>query len=131
MISGRNRRIFAPRIFGFMKPTKCLVGPEVIWIIAFLLAGLLRKINTQQGGKYNAMIEQSTSLPVILLGLTMLLFFIPPSGRPYLMLRIALTAIIGTHFLMTPLLQAHTVGGPGVGTIYLVAYILIFLAVPV
>lgn len=115
-----------------MRILRYLFGPELIWIAACILASMFRQLNHVRQGQYNQLIESTaTFLPVVVIALTMALYLIPWVPRPYLLLRIILTAIIGTNFLMSQVLSAHTTGGPGVGTIYLVAYVLVCIAVPV
>jgi hypothetical protein len=70
-------------------------------------------------------------LPVIMLALTMYLFAFPWLPKKFLLLRIIIAAIIGTNFLLEPILNAHTEGGPGVGMIYMVGYIILFVAIPI
>jgi hypothetical protein len=70
-------------------------------------------------------------LPVIMIGITLCLYSIPFVPRKHLLLRICIAAIIGTHFVLEPVLNAHTEGGPGVGTIYMVGYMLLLIAIPV
>lgn len=115
-----------------MNILKYLIGPELIWILACIWAGTVKKMNFARDGKYNTLIENwAMILPVIMIAITMLLFAIPVVPRKFLMLRISLVALIGTNFLMENILNAHTKGGPGVGTIYMVAYGFAFFAIVV
>jgi hypothetical protein len=59
---------------------------------------------------------------VIILVLTMCLYAIPVVPRKFLMLRIVVVALIGANFVLSNILSSHSEGGPGVGTIYIVAY---------
>jgi len=109
-----------------------LAGPEVIWIIACLWSGTLKNINAQRSGAYNEIITSyGTYVPALLMLLTVGLFAVPFAGRKLLLLRIILVGLIATHFLMQNILNAHTKGGPGVGTVYIVAYLLALVAIPV
>ncbi|HLF62161.1 MAG TPA: hypothetical protein VI603_00305 [Saprospiraceae bacterium] len=105
------------------KILKYLVGPELLWLLACLWASTFKKANVLHEGHYNQIIENwATFLPVIMLVLSMCLFAIPVIPKKFLLLRIILVAIIGTNFLLEYTLNAHTEGGPGVGTIYIVGY---------
>jgi hypothetical protein len=111
---------------------KYLVGPELIWILACLWASTFKRINFLRDGQYNKLIENyAMFLPVVMIGLTMVLYAFPMVPRKFLMLRIAIVAFIGTNFLMEYVLNAHTEGGPGVGMIYMVAYGFALFAIPV
>lgn len=111
---------------------KYLIGPELIWIIAAVCAIAVNHLQAAKSGQLNQWIEgYSVFLPVVLLALTMCLYAIPTVPKNLLLLRISIAAFFGTHFLVEPILNAHTEGGPGVGTIYMVAYILMFVAIPV
>lgn len=115
-----------------MKLLKYLAGPELIWILVCIPASMLQKINARRDGQLNQVIENwATWLPVLVLILCMTLYLHPVIPRQYLMLRIVLATLIGSHFFLEYVLNAHTGGGPGVGTIYIVAYILIIIALPV
>lgn len=108
-----------------------LAGPELIWILAYLWTSTFKRINFAREGHYNKLIENyAMFLPVIMIILTMCLYAFPMIPRKFLMLRIALVAMIGTNFLMENVLNAHTEGGPGVGTIYIVAYGFALFAIP-
>jgi hypothetical protein len=77
------------------------------------------------------MIESYAQIfPVLVVAVTMLLYALPWVPRNYLMLRIVIAALIGTHFLLERVLNAHVGGGPGVGMIYLVGYIILLFAIP-
>jgi len=109
-----------------------LAGPELIWILVCLWTSSFKRINFMREGQYNKLIENyAMFLPVIMIALTMLLYAFPMVPRKFLMLRIALVAFIGTNFLMENVLNAHTEGGPGVGTIFIVAYGFALFAIPV
>lgn len=111
---------------------KYLIGPELIWIIAAVCAKALQNLQAAKAGQLNQWIEgYSVFLPIVLLALTMCLYAVPVVPKHLLLLRISIAAFIGTHFVIEPILNAHTEGGPGVGTIYMVAYILMIIAIPV
>jgi len=111
---------------------KFLVGPEIIWILVCVWTSTFKKANMLKEGIYNQAIDSyATYIPALLLLLTLGLFALPFVTKKWLLLRILLVAFIGTHFLLSNVLNAHTVGGPGVGTIYIVGYILLIIAIPV
>jgi len=111
---------------------KYLIGPELIWIIAAVCARAVKNMQAAKAGQLNQWIEgYSVFLPVVILALTMCLYAFHDVPKNLLLLRISITAFFGTHFVIEPILNAHTEGGPGVGTIYMVAYILMFVAIPV
>jgi hypothetical protein len=108
-----------------------LVGPELIWILFCIWAGTLKHLNVAREGHYNKLIESYAQIfPVLVLAVTMVLYAFPWVPRNYLLLRIAIAALIGTHFLLERTLNAHVGGGPGVGMIYLVGYIILLFAIP-
>ena len=111
---------------------KYLAGPEVLWLLAYFISKPLKRINALHEGSYNQLLESfATWLPAVLLVLSIGLFGIPFAGKKLLLLRIILVAIIGTNFLLNNILNAHTEGGPGVGTVYIVGYGILLVAIPI
>ncbi len=107
-----------------------VAGPELIWLLACLGAGYFKRANILREGYYNKFIENyAIWIPIFILTLSMMLFSFPAIPRKYLLLRICIAALIGTHFFLDTFLKAHTEGGPGVGTIYIVGIGLILVAI--
>ena len=104
------------------KPWGFVLGPELLWLIFY--AGVIVIIkSTHSPIKSMDSFWANTGfiVPVILVPLTFLLYFIPGVIHKWLLLRIWIAVIFGGHYVLTKSLNAHSEGGPGVGTIYMMA----------
>ncbi len=109
---------------------KYIIGPEIIWILAAWWAGSFRQVNALRSGSYDAAIENYGMLLAAEITLACItLFLIPVVPRQYLMLRIVVISLIGSHFVLDDIVQAHTKGGPGAGMIYIAGFFLTIVAI--
>ncbi|HEX5625285.1 MAG TPA: hypothetical protein VFX48_04645 [Saprospiraceae bacterium] len=109
-----------------------LLGPELIWFLAYAGSKILGRMNHQQQGRFDAFIENKTMLmPLLLVTLCMLLYKIDMVPQRFLFLRIALSSVFIGHFFMEAWANAFSRQGPGSGTMYMVGIleILIFVAI--
>lgn len=104
-----------------MKALRYLVGPESLWFLAFIAIKYFGKYNVSIQGKYNDTLESMAYwLPLLLVIACMCIYSIPVAPKGYLLLRIILASIIGSHYVFSYCAASHTVGGPGVGMVYVV-----------
>ena len=103
-----------------MKTLRYLMGPELLWLLTFIGIKYFGAFNIHIGGKYNDMIENMAYiLPLVLIIACMGIYTINMAPKAYLLLRIIIASIIGSHFVFTYCADSHTVGGSGAGMIYI------------
>ena len=105
-----------------------LIGPELLWIFFYLLVGVIIKSTHSPVKSMDSFwVNTAYIIPLILIPLTFMLYFIPGVIRPWLILRIWIVGIVGGHYVLNRSLSAHSEQGPGVGTAYIMGMGLIFL----
>ncbi|RFS17177.1 hypothetical protein [Emticicia sp. C21] len=103
-----------------MKSLRYLLGPEFIWFISAVGIKYFGKYNISIQGKYNDTLESMAYwLPLLMVAACMSIYYIPVAPKGYLLLRIIVASIIGSHFVFAYCAASHTVGGPGVGALYI------------
>jgi hypothetical protein len=104
-----------------MKALKYLIGPELIWLLAFIGIKYFGKYNISTHGKYNDLIENMAYLlPLVVVIACMGTYGLSVVPKGYLLIRIIVASIIGSHFVFSHCADSHTAGGPGAGMIYIV-----------
>lgn len=104
-----------------MKALRYLIGPESLWLLAFIVIRYLGKYNISIQGKYNDTLESMAYwLPLLMVVACMNIYLISIAPKSYLLLRIIIASLIGSHYVFSSCAASHTVGGPGVGMIYVV-----------
>jgi len=105
-----------------------LIGPELLWILFYLLVGVVIKSTHSPIKSMDSFwVNTAYIIPLILIPLTFMLYFIPGVIRPWLILRIWIVGIVGGHYVLNRSLSAHSEQGPGVGTAYMMGIIFIFI----
>ena len=106
-----------------------LIGPEILWLIFFGLIVLLTKLTHSPVKNMDPFwISMTYLIPLVLLPMSFLLYYIPAVIRPWLLIRLWVAGIIGGHFVLSKALMAHSEQGPGVGTAYMLGMGLLFFA---
>jgi hypothetical protein len=105
-----------------------LVGPELLWIIFYLIAVIIIRMT---GSPIKSMdsfwVNTAFIIPLVLVPITFGLYYAPGVIRPWLLLRIWIACVIGGHYMLDKSLSAHSEQGPGVGTAYMMGMGFIFI----
>jgi hypothetical protein len=102
-----------------------LPGPELYWAITCVLVRSVTRRNVAPDPTITSWLDQYWAvLPLIFVPLTFAFFFIPGSGRWWLLLRIDLAIAIGLAIATTEYCEGMTYhqpsSGPGAGTAWMV-----------
>lgn len=111
-----------------MKIMKYILGPELYWMLVFIISVLLSKSNGGPTYAYDHIIEASWLIIPILALLSFCLFYMPEVGKNGLLIRTWLSGIIAGHFILLALSIAYSQQGPGSGMTYLAGMIFLFVA---
>ena len=102
------------------KLTSYIIGPELLWILIYILVVVIIKTTKSPiSSMDNFWVNTAYIIPFILIPLTFMLYFIPVVPHKWLLLRIWIVGLVGAHYVLSKALSAHSVGGPGVGTAYI------------
>jgi hypothetical protein len=105
-----------------------LIGPELLWGFFYLVVLVIIKVTASPVKSMDDFwVSTAYLIPLILLPLTFLLYYVPGVIHDWMLLRIWIVGILGGHFVLNRSLNAHSVGGPGVGTAYMMGIIFIFI----
>ena len=105
-----------------------LIGPELLWCFFYLVVvAVIKMTSSPIKSMDNFWVSTAYLIPLILLPLTFMLYYIPGAFREWMLLRIWIVGILGGHFVLNRSLNAHSEGGPGVGTAYMMGIIFIFI----
>jgi len=105
-----------------------LIGPELLWFLFYILALFIIRISASPVKTMdNFWVSTAYMIPLVLIPLTFMLYYVPGAIRDWMLLRIWIAGIIGGHFVLNRSLLAHSEQGPGVGTAYMMGMALIFL----
>ena len=91
-----------------------LLGPELIWLLAWILIYLIGKQNAAPPHRFNRLLEKLHSWIAPILVLTFLLFRVPFVEQAGLIIRIWIAGLLGAHIFLKTGLSAHSEQGPGV-----------------
>jgi hypothetical protein len=111
------------------KLPQLLIGPELLWFFFYLIVLFVIKMTSSPIKSMDEFwVSTAYLIPLILIPLTFLLYYVPGVTRDWLLLRIWIVGIIGGHFVLNRSLLAHSEQGPGVGTAYMMGIILLIIA---
>lgn len=109
--------------------THFLVGPELLWVFYCLITVVITKLTHSPVKSMNSFwISMAYVIPLILLPLSFILYFVPGVIKSWLLLRLWIAGIVGGHFVLNKALLAHSEQGPGVGTAYMMGMGFLFFA---
>lgn len=105
-----------------------LLGPELLWIIFYILVSILIKVSHSPVKSMDDFwVNMAYIVPLILIPLTFALYFVPGVIHSWLLLRIWIVGLVGSHYVLDKSLNAHSEGGPGVGTAYMMGMAIVFV----
>ena len=111
------------------KLSHLLIGPELLWVFFYMVVLILIKVTASPVKTMdNFWVSTAYLIPLVLIPLTFLLYYMPGVIRDWLLLRIWIVGIVGGHFVLNRSLLAHSEQGPGVGTAYMMGMGLMFFA---
>ncbi len=108
--------------------TKYLLGPELFWLLMYLAATVVGKMNTPPTQAMDDFIENLWLwIPAVSL-LVFGLWWMPSVEKNWLLLRVWIFGLVGGHFVLEKALSAYSTQGPGIGMGYLAGLIFLFIA---
>lgn len=110
-----------------MKFLKIMLGPELCWILLYLLSRILAWANKRSNFVYDDVIENVWFYVPLLSAMIFGLYWIPMVEKNWLLVRIWISGIIMGHFVLEALLQSYSQQGPGIGMGYLAGMLLLFI----
>jgi hypothetical protein len=91
-----------------------------------LVVLLIRFTNSPIKSMDGFWVNTAFSIPLVLVPLSFGLYWIPASVHKWFLLRMWIVGIIGSHYVLSRSLDAHSEGGPGIGTAYMMGMIIVF-----
>ena len=110
--------------------TSYLFGPELLWLSYYVVVIIIIKATHSPIKTMDSFwVNTGFIVPLILIPLTFLLYYIPGVTHNWLLLRIWIAVLVGGHFVLNKSLSVHSEGGPGVGTVYMMgmAFVIMML----
>lgn len=102
------------------KLPQLLIGPELLWCFFYLVVLIIVKVTSSPIKSMDEFwVSTAYIIPLVLIPLTFLFYYVPGVTRDWLLLRIWIVGIIGGHIVLNRSLLAHSEQGPGVGTAYM------------
>ena len=105
-----------------------LLGPELLWLIFYgIVIIVIRASGSPMKSLDGFWSSRYYVVPLVLIPLTFMLYYVPGVTRPMLLLRIWIAGLVGGHYVLSRSLQAYTEQGPGVGTAYIMGMALLLV----
>lgn len=126
---GQGNRI--KRLIQTMEKSSLLswvIGPEIIWGLLFLAAGWLAKWNAIPPHSFDKFLENLHLWVPLAVLLTFALWYFPSVEKNWLLLRVWIACLVGGHFVLDTGLRGYSEQGPGIGTVYIVGWGMMFFA---
>lgn len=88
-----------------------LLGPELLWVVFYLLCGWLKSFNVPPSPEGNLLLERSCTLGMFLAtALSFVVFLVPGTGRWALLGRVVLAAVVGLNACLFQLIDGIDYG---------------------
>ncbi|MBP6235392.1 MAG: hypothetical protein KA270_17035 [Saprospiraceae bacterium] len=109
-----------------MKVLKIVLGPELYWVLLYMLSIILAWANKRSNFVYDDIIENVWFYIPVISVMIFGLYWIPIVEKNWLMARIWISGIVMGHFVLETLLESYSQQGPGIGMGYLAGMLLLF-----
>jgi hypothetical protein len=109
-----------------MKIIKILIGPELYWLVLYILSIILAWANKKYSYVYDGIIENVWFYVPLLSTMIFVLYWIPFVGKNWLLARIWISGIIMGHLVFETTMKAYSSQGPGIGMGYLAGMLFLF-----
>jgi hypothetical protein len=109
-----------------MKVLKIVLGPELYWVLLYMLSIILAWANKRSNFVYDDIIENVWFYIPVISVMIFGLYWIPIVEKNWLMARIWISGIVIGHFVLETLLESYSQQGPGIGMGYLAGMLLLF-----
>jgi hypothetical protein len=114
------------------KPLSLFIGPELIWIVYYIAVLItIRMTGSPVKSMDNFWVNTAYIIPLIMLPLTFMLYYVDAVPHKWLLPRLIIAGILGTHFVLNRALLAHSEQGPGVGTAYMMGIIFMIVVLAI
>lgn len=110
-----------------MKILKILIGPELCWIMLYLLSCVFAWTNKRSNFAYDDVIENVWFYIPLISTMIFALYWIPFVEKNWLLARIWISGIIMGHVVLETIMKAYGNQGPGIGMGYLAGMLLLFI----
>ena len=88
-----------------------LLGPELLWVVFYVICGWLRAFNTPPSPTGNTLLERACTLGMFLAtALTFVVFAVPGANRWVLMVRVVISVGIGLNVCLVRLIDGINYG---------------------
>jgi hypothetical protein len=106
---------------------KFIIGPELFWIILYIAAILLGRVNQSMNNSLDDFIETLWFWIPVLSSIVFYSWKISIIEKKYLLTRVWIAGIVGGHLVIEKALHAYSEQGPGIGMGYLAGMMLLLL----
>lgn len=97
-----------------------IAGPELLLLVFyFIIVILIKATNSPIKSMDSFWANTAFIIPLIIAISIFSLYYFPGIQHKWLLPRTWLSALIGGHYVLSKSLNAHSVGGPGIGTAYI------------
>lgn len=104
-----------------------LLGPELIWLLLYLLISLVAGWNAPPAKGIDHFLENLFFYVPLAAALMFGLWWIPTVEKNWLLLRVWVAGVIGAHYVLDKGLMAHSKQGPGIGMVYIAGILFVFI----
>lgn len=109
-----------------MKVLKIVLGPELYWVLLYMLSIILAWSNKKSNYVYDGVIENVWFYVPLISVLIFGLYWIPFVEKNWLLARIWISGIIMGHLVLETTMKAYSSQGPGIGMGYLAGMLFLF-----
>ncbi len=105
---------------------RLLIGPELFWILLYVLAMSISKSNLSHSKSMNDFIQNAWMYVPLISMVVFGLWNIPMVEKKGLLVRVWISGLLGAHFVVEKMLGSINIQDPGIGTSYIVGMLFEF-----